>query len=58
MNLINATAVKILSPVYLQYGRYWVKVECESYGRVSENTLMFDSEESAKSVTIGYECLI
>lgn len=58
MNLIDAVVTEIISPVYSQYGKYWVKVEVMSWGRKSETVLMFNSEDEAREVYIGYSCLI
>ena len=56
MNLCDCYVKEILSPVYTQYGKWWVKVSYESWGD-GESTLMFDTQEDAKKVCIGYHFL-
>ena len=55
MNTVKAVVKKVLSDPYFKYDTWWVKVECNSYGRVSETELMFKSKQKAESVDIGYE---
>ena len=57
MNLLDACVTKILGPVYTQYGKYWVKVEADCWGRPTQTSLMFETEEEARCVGIGYHYL-
>jgi hypothetical protein len=57
MNVIDFYVTKILSMPYCEYDRWWVKVKAESHGVESEHQLMFDTEEKAASVNIGYKFL-
>jgi hypothetical protein len=58
MNVIDAYVTRVLGPPYKRWNKWWVQVECDSYGVISENTLMFNSEFEALQVKIGDLCLI
>lgn len=55
MNLIDATVTKVLSGVYKNYNKFWVKVERDDIGGKSETTLMFDTLGDALAVKVGYK---
>lgn len=55
MNLIEGTVTKILGEPFEAFTRWWVKVEYDAYGRLSETELMFSTKEKAESVTIGFK---
>lgn len=62
MNLIDAYVTKVLSePRYIdkyEDHKWWqVRVEYNSYGRLSETELTFKTEEEAKLVNVGYHFL-
>jgi len=54
MNVIEFTVTKILSIPYCEYDRWWIKVKDSSHGVESEHTLMFDTEETASKINVGY----
>lgn len=53
MNATDYVVTEVLVAPYYQYDKWWVTVKADSYGRVTENTLMFDDREQAQQVTIG-----
>lgn len=53
MNLIDAVVVQILSKPYEQFGKWWVDVEVESYGRITTSQVMFHKEHEAKQMKVG-----
>ncbi|WP_199722574.1 hypothetical protein [Parabacteroides sp. AF17-3] len=55
MNLIDAFVNKVLSGVYEQYGKFWVKVSYTDMGGSGETTLMFDNPSEAIDVKEGYK---
>lgn len=55
MNVIDFYVTKILSLPYCEYDRWWVKVKANSHGVESTHTLMFDTEEKASSISVGYK---
>ncbi len=57
MNLIDFYVEEIISDPYLEFGKWWIKVKANGYGRVSEMTLMFDTREECLDVKIGYKFL-
>lgn len=54
MNTIEHYVTAILGEPYTMYGKYFVKVLANSYGRISEDIMMFDTEKAAKGVFVGY----
>ena len=52
MNLIDATIISIDSEPYIKYGKYFLDVTVEAYGRTSEHQMMWDIDEE-KTVEIG-----
>lgn len=59
MNLLDANVTKIISnePKY-KYNKYWIRVEYECYGQHSLTDLMFNSEEEALSLKVGFKFLV
>lgn len=63
MNLIDCYVTKILSNPFPRYNRfnnttYWiVNVEYNSYGVISNTELLFNTQEDALKVKIGYHFL-
>lgn len=59
MNVLTAVVTGIkTNPHKITISRrdYWaIDVEHDCYGRVSDKRLLFDTEEEADSVEIGYE---
>jgi len=45
---------KVLSEPFIQYNKWWVKVEYDFYGRLSETELMFTNIDSALKVDVGF----
>jgi len=54
MNLVDCTVTKILSEPYFEYGKWFIKVEYNCYGNLSETSLMFREKEYAEKVSVGY----
>lgn len=57
MNLCDCYVTKVLGTPRKQYDKYWVTVEYNCYGIVSDKHLMFDTMADAESVTVGYHFL-
>lgn len=57
MNLVDCYVTKVVSEPYQEYGKWWVKVEANAYGRPSKSTLMFDTKEEAIKVDVGHHFL-
>lgn len=55
MNLIDAFVNNVLSGVYEQYDKFWVKVSYTDMGGTGETTLMFDTPGEAIDVKEGYK---
>ena len=55
MNTVNCVVTEVLDVPKKKYGRYFVHVEFNSYGRIGKTHLMFKSLEKAKGVAVGYE---
>ncbi len=58
MNLIDAWVTKIISdkPVF-KYDKYWINVECNVMGHIQLSELMFDTEQEALDIKVGYKFL-
>lgn len=57
MNLVDCYVTKVLGDPFEKYGKWWVKVEFESWGRPGTTELMFSSEAEARAVAEGIEFL-
>lgn len=57
MNLLDSTVTMVLSKPYEQYGKWWVDVKYDCWGRESKSKLMFDSLEEAAKMKPGYKFL-
>jgi len=57
MNLIDIYVVEILSEPFYEYEKWWLKVKSNAYGRLIEDTLMFDSKEECLKIKKGYKYL-
>ena len=57
MNLLDAIVTKILSEPEFKYYKWFIDVEYECYGVKDDTSLMFNSEEEARGVKIGYKFL-
>ena len=55
MNLLDAVVTKVLSEPYYKYNRWFVTVEYDCWGSLSVSDLMFNTEDEAKAVIIGYK---
>ena len=53
MNVCDCYVVELIGEPYKLYDRWWQKVKYESWGSISEHTLMFSSRESAEKVQVG-----
>ena len=54
MNLLECKVEKILGVPFFKYDKWWRKVEYECYGLRSKTDLMFEKEEDAINLQIGY----
>lgn len=54
MNMLDAIVTKVLSAPYLLYGRWWVDVEYNCYGKTSETNIMCYSAYEATNVKVGF----
>lgn len=54
MNLVDAVVTKVLSKQYFKYNYWFVDVEYNCYGQVSETSIMRSTEEAAKAVKVGH----
>lgn len=57
MNSVDGFVTKVLSAPYEKYGKWWVKVEYDSWGVTSKTELMFNSKVEALLVDKGYKFL-
>lgn len=59
MNLIDSTVKSVLSEPYQEYDKWWVKVQAQDdYSDTpTETTIMCQTEEQAKAVTVGHRFL-
>ncbi len=57
MNLVDAVVTKVLAPPYFEHEMYWLKVEYESWGVLSQTELMFSTKEDAEKVKTGFKFL-
>ncbi len=57
MNLVDCVVTQILSDPYIAYDKWWVKVKYNSYGREDVSTIMADTIEEARLITIGTKFL-
>lgn len=58
MNLIDCSVTKVVGDPYQAYGKWWVKVIADAYGRPMETSLYFATEEEAKAITVGYKFVL
>lgn len=54
MNLVDHVVTKVNSEPFFKYGKWFVKVTSDCYGRLTESELMFSTEEAAKAVQVGH----
>lgn len=54
MNLIDLVVLQVLGEPQKKYGKWFVEVKCEAYGRVSFSEIMCDTYEQAKAVKRGH----
>lgn len=45
--------IKIYREPYNAYGKWFVECQVTAYGRESDSTRMFDTEEQAKALKVG-----
>lgn len=57
MNLLDAKVTRVLGEPEYNYGKWWVKVAYDCWGREGETKLMFDTETEARNVKVGHEFL-
>lgn len=54
MNLLDAIVTEVIGEPELKYGKWFIKVNANCWGIITESTLMFSSKEVALSVKPGY----
>lgn len=54
MNLLDCVVTKVLSEPYEKYDKWWVSVEYDCYGVITESVIMFKTKEEAEKVTVHY----
>lgn len=57
MNEIDFVVESVVSDPLYEYGKWWVSVIAESYGRSSVMKIMCNTLDEAKQNDIGYEFL-
>jgi len=57
VNVLDAYVTEILGEPELKYGKWFVRVTADCYGRPTTTELMFDTEAEARSVEIGHHFL-
>lgn len=55
INILTGTVTEVLAKPYYQWGKWWVKVKYNCYGRISETELMFQNRDSSLKVDVGFE---
>lgn len=54
MNLVDCKVEEVISEPYYQYNSWFVNVMTNSWGHISEGTIMFKTKEEALDVKPGY----
>jgi hypothetical protein len=54
MNLLDATVLEVLGEPYEGYGKWWVKVRYECWGREGTCSVMRQTEDEARAVAPGF----
>ncbi len=57
MNLIDCYVTEIVGEPVYKFGKWFLAVKAESYGRESQSELMFDTEAQARAVKAGHHFL-
>ena len=57
MNLLEAEVIEVLSEPYFKHDKWWVTVNYDCYDLKSKTELMFNTEEEAKKVEVGFKFL-
>lgn len=57
MNLLDCTVTEILGTPYQEYGKWWIRVRYDCYGRESETNLMMDTEDGINNIKLGFTFL-
>ncbi|WP_198379085.1 hypothetical protein [Burkholderia ubonensis] len=57
MNQIDCVVTVVKTQPYTEYGKWWVGVQYESWGRTSETVLMCDTREDADRIGPGHKFL-
>jgi hypothetical protein len=57
VNLIDAYVTEVHGNPYESYGKWWVKVTSDCYGRPTEGALQFDTRDEALAVKPGFHHL-
>lgn len=57
MNALEAVVVQILSEPYFECDKWWVVIRYDCWGTITQSKLMFNTEEEAKNVFIGFKFL-
>lgn len=54
MNLIEHYVTKVLEPPTAAFGKWWVKVEADSYGRLGDSIIVSESLAAAREIKVGF----
>ncbi len=57
MNLLDAVVIEVLSEPEKKFGRWFVKVRSDIWGRVEEQEIMTNSRDEAEKIAPGYKYL-
>lgn len=57
MNLVDCYVTEVKDEPYEAYGKWWLPVLADSYGHVSETTIMCETEEEADAIAQGHHFL-
>lgn len=57
MNLLECYVTSIESKPYLLHGKWWVNVKADCYGSEQRHSLMFNTEQEAEKINVGYKFL-
>jgi hypothetical protein len=57
MNLVDAYVVEILDQPHKLYGKWFLEVRYDSWGGLSDHSLMFNTKEEAENVVVGHHFL-
>lgn len=57
MNTVDCVVTKVLGKPENKYGKWFVKVQYDSWGHLSETEVLFDTQNEANDIQPGYKFL-